>query len=122
MQSQDVVVIGAGAGGMMAAGRAAECGAVVTLLEKTGGPGKKILISGKTRCNLTNSAGMDDFIGMYGPNGRFLHNTFPRLFRDDLLALLKRYGVETKVERGGRIFPASDDANDIVTSFERYID
>ena len=121
MQSQDVVVIGAGAGGMMAAGRAAECGAVVTLLEKTDGPGKKILISGKTRCNLTNSADMDDFIGMYGPNGRFLYNAFHRFSRDDLLAFLKRCGVETKVERGGRIFPASDNAYDIVKAFERYM-
>ena len=105
----------------MAAGRAAECGAVVTLLEKTDVPGKKILISGKTRCNLTNSADMDDFISMYGPNGRFFHNAFHRFFRDDLLALLKRYGVETKVERGGRIFPASDNAHDIVKAFERYM-
>ena len=109
-----MIVVGAGAGGMMAAGRAAERGAKVLLLEKTDGPGKKILISGKSRCNLTNTRDLDDFISMYGPNGRFLHGAFRRFFRDDLLAFLGRYGVETKVERGGRIFPVSDDAADVV--------
>lgn len=121
MQSQTVVVIGAGAGGMMAAGRAAECGASVILLEKKNSPGNKILISGKTRCNLTNSADEADFITKYGPNGRFLYNAFHRFFRDDILMFLKRYGVETKVERGGRIFPASDDAHDVIGAFERYL-
>jgi predicted flavoprotein YhiN len=121
MQSQDVIVIGAGASGMMAAGRAAECGANVTLLEKTDGPGKKMLISGKTRCNLSNSADMDEFIGMYGPNGRFLYSAFHRFFREDLLEFLRRYGVETRVERSGRIFPVSDDAHDVVGAFDRYL-
>jgi predicted Rossmann fold flavoprotein len=106
---------------MMAAGRAAELGAPVLLLEKTDGPGKKILISGKTRCNLTNSKDLDDFITMYGANGRFLYRAFNRFFRDDLLDFLKRYGVETKTERGGRIFPASDDAHDVTRAFERYM-
>ncbi|MFH0768116.1 MAG: NAD(P)/FAD-dependent oxidoreductase [Chloroflexota bacterium] len=121
MISKRVIVIGAGAGGMMAAGRAAEMGASVLLLEKTERPGKKILISGKTRCNLTNTKELDDFILMYGSNGRFLYSAFHRFFRDDLLAFLRRYGVETKVERGGRIFPASDDARDVVQVFEQYM-
>ena len=119
--SRRVIVIGAGAGGMMAAGRAAERGANVILLEQTDGPGKKILISGKSRCNLTNVRELEAFIGMYGPNGRFLHGAFRRYFRDDLLAFLSRYGVETKVERGGRIFPVSDDAADVVTALRRYL-
>jgi predicted flavoprotein YhiN len=106
---------------MMAAGRAAERGAKVLLLEKTDGPGKKILISGKSRCNLTNARDLGDFISMYGPNGRFLHSAFRRFFRDDLLAFLGRYEVETKVERGGRIFPVSDDAADVVRAFRRYL-
>jgi predicted flavoprotein YhiN len=116
-----VIVVGAGASGMMAAGRAAERGAKVLLLEKTDGPGKKILISGKSRCNLTNARDLGDFISMYGPNGRFLHSAFRRFFRDDLLAFLGRYEVETKVERGGRIFPVSDDAADVVRAFRRYL-
>ena len=69
MESREVIVIGAGAGGMMAAGRAAESGAEVLLLEKMEQPGKKILISGKTRCNLTNAKELDEFIAMYGVNG-----------------------------------------------------
>ena len=121
MTSKRVIVIGAGASGMMAAGRAAELGADVLLLEKTERPGKKILISGKTRCNLTNARELDDFIAMYGENGPFLYSAFRRFFRDDLLEFLRRYGVETKTERGGRIFPASDDAHDVVEAFERYM-
>ncbi len=121
MTSKRIIVIGAGASGMMAAGRAAELGAEVLLLEKTERTGKKLLISGKTRCNLTNAKELGDFIGMYGENGRFLYPVFRRFFRDDLLSLLKRYGIETKVERGGRIFPASDDAGDVVSAFERYM-
>jgi len=117
-----VIVIGAGAGGMMAAGRAAERGNKVALLEKTGQLGQKILISGKTRCNLTNSRPLEEFIAMYGSNGRFLYSGFHRFFRDDLLALMRRYGVETKVERGGRIFPAGDDAREVVAALRRYLD
>ncbi len=121
MNNGQVIVIGAGASGMMAAGRAAESGASVLLLEKTERPGKKILISGKTRCNLTNIREWGNFTAMYGPNGRFLYGAFNHFFRDDLLAFLRRYGVETKTERGGRIFPASDDARDIVEAFKQYL-
>ncbi len=116
-----VIVVGAGAGGMMAAGRAAEMGAKVLLLEKTDGPGKKILVSGKSRCNLTNACDRENFLSMYGPNGRFLHGAFHRFFREDLIAFLKRYGVETKIERGGRVFPVSNDAADVVAAFRRYL-
>jgi predicted flavoprotein YhiN len=116
-----VIVIGAGASGLMAAGRASEMGAKVLLLEKTSKPGKKILISGKTRCNLTNTKDLIDFIAMYGTNGRFLYRAFHRFFRQDLLEFLTRYGVETKVERGGRIFPVSDNAADVVGAFQRYL-
>jgi len=121
MTNKRVIVIGAGASGMMAAGRAAESGADVLLLEKMKRPGKKLLISGQTRCNLTNARQLDDFISMYGPSGRFLRNVFHRYFRNDLLAFLRRYGVETKTEPDGRIFPASDDARDVVKAFQRYL-
>jgi predicted flavoprotein YhiN len=117
-----IIVIGAGAGGMTAAARAAECGAPVTLLEKTDSPGKKIRISGKYRCNVTNAAETDDFIRMYGPNGRFLYNALNRFGPGDVRDLLMRYGVETKVERGGRVFPVSDDAGDVVEAFRRYLE
>jgi predicted flavoprotein YhiN len=121
MITKQVIVIGAGASGMMAAGRAAELDANVLLLEKTERPGKKILISGQTRCNLTNTTDLENFIAMYGSHGRFLYGAFHHFFRDDLLVFLKRYGVATKAEPGGRIFPASDDARDIVKAFERYL-
>jgi predicted flavoprotein YhiN len=114
--SNRVIVVGAGAGGMMAAARAAELGSTVMLLEKTGQPGQKLLISGKSRCNLTNVKEAEPFLAMYGPNGLFLRQVFHRFFRDDLLAFFRQYGVETKVERGGRIFPLSDDARDVVTA------
>jgi len=121
MPDKRIIVVGAGASGMMAAGRAAEMGIEVLLLEKMPRPGKKILISGKTRCNLTNKRDLDDFISMYGPNGRFLYRTFHRYFRDDLLMFLKRHGIETKAERGGRIFPISDDAVDVVRALQSYM-
>jgi predicted flavoprotein YhiN len=122
MTAKRIIVIGAGAGGMMAAGRAAELGAPVLLLEKTDGPAKKLLISGKTRCNVTNSREIDEFISMYGTNGRFLYRAFHRFFRDDLLQFLKRYGVTTKTEDNGHIFPASDDARDVVRALRKYMD
>jgi len=120
--AERVIVVGSGAAGMMAAGRAAEAGARVLLLEKTERPGKKILVSGKTRCNLTNTRELPEFIPMYGAAGSFLRAAFHRFFREDLLVLLRRYGVETKAERGGRIFPVSDRATDVVEAFRRYLD
>jgi predicted Rossmann fold flavoprotein len=121
MENKRVIVVGAGASGMMAAGRAAEKGSEVLLLEKMRQPGNKILISGKTRCNLTNACVLEDFIRCYGLNGRFLYSAFNRFFRDELLDFMKRYGVETKIERGGRIFPASDSAQDVVNAFKSYL-
>jgi hypothetical protein len=117
----DIIVIGGGAAGLMAAGRAGEVGARVLLLEKTDGCGKKILVSGKTRCNLTNSAELKKFISMYGTKGRFLHSAFHRFFRPELLSFMESHGLVTKVERGGRIFPVSDDAQDVVKVFKKYL-
>lgn len=115
-----VVVVGAGASGLIAAGRAAELGAQVVLLDKMAEAGKKILISGKSRCNITNAAPLAEFLSYYGPKGRFLTNAFHRFFRDELLALLGRYGVETQTERGGRVFPTSGQASDVRDALLRY--
>lgn len=117
----DIIVIGGGAAGLMAAGRAAECCVNVLLLEKTDGCGKKILVSGKTRCNLTNSADLKNFISMYGDNGRFLFSAFHHFFRPELLDFFNHHGLPTKLERGGRIFPVSDDAHDVVHVFKKYL-
>jgi len=116
----NIIIIGAGAAGLIAAGSAAEMGANVTLLEKTRAAGNKILVSGKERCNITNNAPVEKFILHYGRNGRFLHNAYHRFFRAELLAILQRYGVATQVERGGRIFPASGHAGDVRDALLRY--
>jgi len=120
-RDSDIIVVGGGAAGLMAAGKAAECGAKVLLLEKTDGCGKKILVSGKTRCNLTNSAELKNFISMYGDNGRFLFSAFHNFFRPELLDFFNNHGMNTKLERGGRIFPVSDNAHDVVRVFKKYL-
>ncbi len=117
----DVIVVGGGAAGLMAAGRAGELGAGVLLLEKTESCGKKIIVSGKTRCNLTNIAELSHFISMYGNNGRFLFSAFNHFFRTELLDFMLRYGLATKVERGGRIFPVSDNSHDVVMVLKKYL-
>lgn len=115
-----VIVIGGGAAGLIAAGRAAEVGADVILLEKMHEAGKKILVSGQERCNITNTAPLEKFLEHYGSNGPFLRNAYHRFFRDELLALLERYGVTTQDERGGRVFPASGQAGDVRDALLRY--
>lgn len=115
-----VIVVGAGASGLMAAGRAAELGARVILLEKTERAGKKLLLTAHRRGNITNTRELEGFPEMYGRNGRFLRSAFGCFFRDDLLDLLRRYGVETCTEIDGRVFPVSEDAGDVVSALERY--
>jgi hypothetical protein len=121
MRAKKVVVVGGGAAGLLAAGRAAQKGASVTLLEKMERPGQKVLISGNTRCNLTNTLSLDGFISMYGGNGKFLYPAFTRFFREDLLALLCRYRVRTLAQPGGRVFPASGTAADVVQAIQQYM-
>lgn len=116
-----VIVIGGGAAGLVAAGRAAELGAKVMLLERGPALGRKIAISGKGRCNVTNTAELKDFIAAFGQNGKFLYGAFSRFFRDDFIRLLERFNVPTKVERGGRVFPRSDEASDVVDALTRYV-
>ncbi len=115
-----VIVVGAGAGGLLAAARAAQMGAEVLLLERTNRPANKLLLSGNGRCNFTNTAELADFVAMYGPNGRFLYGAFGRFFRDDLLALLERYGVRASTGPGGRVYPESDRAEDVAAALRRY--
>ena len=116
-----VVIIGGGAGGIPAAGRAAECGAKVILLERNSVLGRKLRITGKGRGNVTNTAGLDEFIAAFGPNGKFLYGAFSRFSNQDLIGLLDRLGVPTKIERGGRVFPASDRAADVAAAFEAWL-
>jgi predicted Rossmann fold flavoprotein len=120
MENHDVIVIGGGPAGLMAAGQAAAFGADTILLEKMAQPGRKLRITGKGRCNLTNIAPIDDFIQHFQPNGRFLYSAFSRFFSDDLITFLNELGVETNTERGGRVFPISNDAQEIVDALIRW--
>lgn len=122
MQTEKVIVVGGGAAGLMAAGRAAEKGARVILLEKNRTIGRKIGIAGKGRCNVTNVRPIKEFIDNYPVNGRFLYSAFNRFSNDDLYAFLEAHGVKLKVERGGRVFPVSDRAADVVECFEKYLE
>ena len=117
----EVLVVGAGASGMTAAGRAAQSGASVTVLEKTRSPGNKLLLTGNGRCNLTNAKDLHDFVLMYGRNGRFLYPAFKQFFREDLVAFLQRRGVATMSQTDGRVFTSSGHASDVVASFEKYM-
>lgn len=116
-----VVIIGGGAAGLMAAVIAGREGAQVTLLEKMNYLGKKMGITGKGRCNVTNAAPMSEFIKNTPGNGKFLYGAYERFSNQDLLQLLNEAGLETKVERGGRVFPASDSALDVRNTFMRLL-
>ncbi|MBN1211011.1 MAG: NAD(P)/FAD-dependent oxidoreductase [candidate division Zixibacteria bacterium] len=110
MKERKVIVIGGGAAGLMAAGQAARAGAEVLLLEKKEVPGKKLRITGKGRCNLTNIAPVEEFIEHFGKNGRFLRQAFARFFSSELVDFFNNLGVKTSTERGGRVFPENNDA------------
>ena len=118
--SEPIVVVGGGAAGLMAAGRAGELGARVLLLEKTPRLGNKLRITGKGRCNLTNECSIADFVSHLGANGAFMHNGFARFFAADLMAFFDGLGVPTVTERGQRVFPASNNAHDVANALRRY--
>ncbi|MBW1636330.1 MAG: NAD(P)/FAD-dependent oxidoreductase [Deltaproteobacteria bacterium] len=115
------IVIGGGAAGLMAAGRAAECGAQVLLFEKMGRTGRKIGISGKGRCNLTNSAPLPEILPHFGRNGKFLRQCFDTFFTEDLIAFFEDKGLALVTERGGRVFPKSGKALDVVRVLNRWL-
>jgi predicted Rossmann fold flavoprotein len=117
----DVIIIGAGPAGLIAAGRAAELGNKVLLLEKMKQAGKKLLITGKGRCNITNNAPISEFIKVIYPNGRFLKNAFSNFYSKDIIQLLERYNVKINLERGGRYFPASNKASDILEALLKWV-
>jgi predicted Rossmann fold flavoprotein len=117
----DVIVIGGGAAGLFAAGRAASLGARTLLLEKMNRPGRKLLITGKGRCNLTNAAPRGEFRKHFGANKNFLRQALSEFFADDLVAFLDSLGVATVTERGGRVFPASGTAQDVLDGLLRWV-
>ena len=109
-----VIIIGGGAAGLLAGIAAATYGAEVTIIEKMRVPGKKMLITGKGRCNITNAGELQDIIKNLPGNGRFLNSALRLFSKDDIVCLLECNGLETKVERGNRVFPVSDKAKDVV--------
>lgn len=122
MDRYDLIVVGAGPAGMMAAGQAASQGVRTLLLERMDQPGRKLKITGKGRCNLTNIVPLDDFISHFNSQGRFLYSAFARFFADDLITFFNDLGVATTVERGGRVFPLSSDAQEIVDALVRWLE
>ena len=110
----NVLVIGGGAAGLLAGIAAAQSGAQTVILEKMRRPGKKILITGKGRCNITNNCDLQEIIKNIPGNGRFLNSALRRFTNQDIVQLLEDNGLPTKVERGGRVFPVSDKAVDVV--------
>ena len=114
MKTYDIAVIGGGAAGSMAAIRAAQLKKKVLLVERNDSIGKKILITGKGRCNLTNIADIGTFIKKFGKQGEFLRTAFHSFFNEELIEFFKSMGLETRVERQGRVFPVTDKANSVV--------
>lgn len=116
-----VVVIGAGAAGMIAASVAADRGLDVILLEKNHRVGRKILITGKGRCNITNNCDIEELIENVPTNGKFLYSAFYTFTNDDVVQMFNDLGVKTKTERGKRVFPESDKAHDIANALEKQV-
>ncbi len=116
-----VIVIGAGPAGMLAASRAADRGLDVTIIEKNERVGKKLLITGKGRCNITNASDIETLIENVVRNGKFLYSAFYTFTNDDVINMFNEYGVATKVERGNRVFPESDRAYDVCKALEKMI-
>ncbi len=114
-----VLVIGGGAAGMMAAISSAKQGNNVTILEKMESLGKKLLITGKGRCNITNSADMQEFMNNIPENSKFLYSAFNSFNNQDIISFLNKQGLATKVERGGRVFPISDKSQDVLKAFTK---
>ena len=118
----DLIVIGGGAAGLMAAGTAAQNGLKVTLFERNEKLARKVAITGKGRCNVTNNCPLlNDLIANVPVNGRFLYGAFSRFTTDDTIDFFENLGVPLKIERGNRVFPVSDRALDIVDALNKFI-
>ena len=117
----DVIVIGGGAGGMMSAIYAAQMGASVTLLERNEKLGKKIYITGKGRCNVTNDCDQEEFLRQVPRNPRFLYSAMSHFSPQDMMALLENAGCPVVVQRGRRVFPATEKASDVTRALDRLL-
>jgi predicted Rossmann fold flavoprotein len=118
MKNGNIVIIGAGPAGMMAAIAAASGGCRVILVEKNTSCGKKLLLTGNGRCNFTNSGDLERFLSAYGKNGPFLRDAFKLLFNNDLIKFFEARGVKIKTEENGRVFPSDDKASSVLKTLE----
>ncbi len=119
----DVLVVGGGAAGMMAAAAAAEKGASVALIEKNEKLGKKIYITGKGRCNLTNASDLEEYFSQYIiSNPKFLYSALYGFTNTDMMDFMERYGTPVKTERGNRVFPVSDHASDVTKAIHKCLE
>ena len=116
-----VIVVGGGPSGMIAAITSAQNGNNVIIIERNKFLGKKILVTGKGRCNVTSSIDMDDFIKNIPGNGKFLYSSFQNFTNKDIVNILEKNGVKLKVERGNRYFPVSDRAEDVRVCLENEV-
>ena len=114
-----ILVVGGGAAGMMAAVTAARNGKKVRLIEKNEKLGKKLFITGKGRCNITNAADIEDLFSAVVSNPKFLYRSFYSMTNDQVIDFFEELGVKTKVERGGRVFPESDHSSDVIRALEQ---
>lgn len=119
--TSDIVIIGGGAAGMFAAAAASDYGAKVILFEKNEHVGRKLGITGKGRCNLTNNCSVNEVISNIPNNGRFLFSALNAFTPDDTMLFFERIGVKLKTERGNRVFPVSDKAAEVVSALRKYI-
>ena len=117
----DLIVVGGGAAGMMAAGRAAELGLSVCLVEKNERLGRKLAITGKGRCNITNNCTVQELVASVPSNGRFLYGAVSAFTPQDTMAFFESLGVPVKTERGNRVFPVSDRALDVAQALEGWL-
>jgi predicted Rossmann fold flavoprotein len=115
-RKSDLIIVGGGASGIMAAGIAASKGISVLVFEKMSSPARKLKITGKGRCNITNTAPLAGFLKEIGPDPRFLRNAFSVFFNEELIEFLHSIGIQTIEERGGRVFPQSQDAVEFSSS------
>lgn len=118
---EKICIVGAGPAGIIAAGIAGSRGKDVTLIEKNERIGKKLFITGKGRCNITNNAPIEDFFDNVMKNRNFLYSSFYSFTNRDIVNLLESYGLKTKVERGNRVFPLSDKSSDVIKAFQKFL-
>ena len=117
--SKNIIVVGGGAAGMLAAYFAADAGNKVTLLEKNEKLGKKIYITGKGRCNLTNACDVEELFLNVKSNSKFLYSAFYGFDNSQVIAFFEKHGMPVKVERGNRVFPVSDKSSDVIRTLEK---